>query len=363
MLHKSPTKRLFTAVGRSDLTGVKLALADGAKVTGQESSTGMTPLMLAVNTKFNPEIVELLIKAGSDVNALDDRGFTALHFAVSSVNLATDIYPEIKVKSFLSLLRHINLNNSTYDNIVDHSVQQNLKMQIAVIKLLLEAKANPNISTLKSSYTPLVIAIKSSHIEIIKLLIANGADVNFENEAILAPIWFALNNIPNSIPYLIEAGADVNRKNRMNDTILSYIDDVELAKIVIASGADINNKNKFDITPLMLAAKNGRYDIVELLLQNGADISAYDVNGYTAFNHAVRSENMFIAYNIYIQELNLLPNIGHYVKSFTDFVGSLVEQRSDDVPQSITHYYKAKNNAKCPSKEQKTCPNTFLSLP
>ena len=79
---------------------------------------------------------------------------------------------------------------------------------------------------------------------------------------------------------LIEAGADVNKKTVEKESSLvfaiqsdrerSYI----CVKTLIDCGADIESKDRIGFTPLLHAIENGRSDIVELLINEGANVNA-----------------------------------------------------------------------------------------
>lgn len=56
---------------------------------------------------------------------------------------------------------------------------------------------------------------------------------------------------------------------------------VEVAKILIHSGADVNNKNYFQQNPLFAAAYNDRADLAKLLIEKGADMNTKDKCGDT----------------------------------------------------------------------------------
>lgn len=51
---------------------------------------------------------------------------------------------------------------------------------------------------------------------------------------------------------------------------------VEVAKILIKSGCDVNIKNYFQQNPLFAAAYNDRADLAKLLIENGADMNTKD---------------------------------------------------------------------------------------
>ena len=60
-----------------------------------------------------------------------------------------------------------------------------------------------------------------------------------------------------------------------------------MAEYLINLGADVNAKDNFGRTPLMEVADNGYFDVVKLLILNGADIQAVDESGNTALVYAV----------------------------------------------------------------------------
>jgi len=81
------------------------------------------------------------------------------------------------------------------------------------------------------------------------------------------------------VKLLIEAGADVNNKDKYGDTpliyssILGYLD---ITKILIEAKADINAKNNYGNTALIWALRNNHKEIVDLLKKYGAkDLSLF----------------------------------------------------------------------------------------
>ena len=70
---------------------------------------------------------------------------------------------------------------------------------------------------------------------------------------------------------------------------------VELIKYAISVGIDINIENLDGQTALSLAVENGTVDMVELLIQSGANINHQDIDGLTTLHDAVNDqiENLF----------------------------------------------------------------------
>ena len=60
--------------------------------------------------------------------------------------------------------------------------------------------------------------------------------------------------------YLVEHGADVNYKNKKDESILHYaalFDSLEMVKYLVEHGADVNCKDKWNNSVLFYAAKYG----------------------------------------------------------------------------------------------------------
>lgn len=66
---------------------------------------------------------------------------------------------------------------------------------------------------------------------------------------------------------------------------------LDVVKLLVAKGANVNWQDGFDTSALMYAANMGLYDMVEYLLANGADIKAQDKQGNTVLSAAKESKN------------------------------------------------------------------------
>lgn len=56
--------------------------------------------------------------------------------------------------------------------------------------------------------------------------------------------------------------------------------------MLIAAGSDVNHQNRQGLTPLMLAASKGHFEVVQLLLREGADVDIQDYTGRGALGWA-----------------------------------------------------------------------------
>ncbi len=175
----------------------------------------------------------------------------------------------------------------------------------AKIKYLLNTGTAPNICDI-SQTTILMHACENGWIDILEILIAKKADVNKINlnGKTALNITIASNNISNEsrnkiFETLLKNGANPDLKNTDHTLPLMYATSfgmTELVELLVKYKANINTVTKIEkITPLILAAMQGKKDIVKILLENGADIDAQRKDGATALQLALEANQPSIA--------------------------------------------------------------------
>jgi len=141
--------------------------------------------------------------------------------------------------------------------------------QTDVVEYLIAAGANVDTENI-SGKTPLEFAADKGHKEVVELLIENGADVNAGGRSSQTPLNIALQRKHKNIAeLLIQKGADVSLHTAARYGLL------EKLKELIGKGADVNTKNNEGQTPLDIASEQGHKEIVELLVEKGAESSIY----------------------------------------------------------------------------------------
>ncbi|XP_025832280.1 ankyrin repeat domain-containing protein 17 isoform X2 [Agrilus planipennis] len=143
-------------------------------------------------------------------------------------------------------------------------------------QVLLAMHANVEDRGIKGECTPLMEAASAGHLDIVRLLVAHGADVNAQSSSGNTPLMYGCaGGHTEVVKFLLEHGANVEDHNENGHTPLmeaASAGHVELAKILLMHGAGINtHSNEFKETALTLACYKGHLDMVRFLLEAGAD--------------------------------------------------------------------------------------------
>jgi ankyrin repeat protein len=151
------------------------------------------------------------------------------------------------------------------------------KGDLARVQQLIESGVDIN-ATDRRNLTALMWASSNGNIEIARLLIEKGADVN-AHSGWTALIWAAAKGQTDVVKLLLEKGADINAVNSAGCTALmlaAYLGRTETAKLLIDNGAKLNVKSNYGVTALMMARQkmvvkgDKRMDIAGMLEAAGA---------------------------------------------------------------------------------------------
>ena len=178
---------------------------------------------------------------------------------------------------------------------------------VETVKLLLTKGADVNART--DDGTVLMMAVRWGHAEIVKLLLDAGAQVDARHRlGYSALIRSASRSIPEMNPprgqplpppsaeimsLLLAKGADVNFLGRDGETALMEANSAEKVKLLVARGAQVNATDKEGRTALMRAVDRGDVEVVEALLQAGADASVVNQKGATALMYALQKPSPY----------------------------------------------------------------------
>ena len=375
--------KLFTAIEAGDAERVKALIAGNPKLLRAQDGQGKTPLVLAAETN-KPELLKLLIEAGAEVNTkgrhtalskaaegghlevvrlllkhgaevnpsrpdgpMDSMPLRAAAFTVDAgpagaafsaelddVKMGPDGSPDptalrkkvakLKVDSPEALE---GTSSEIMAKLVKPQPEPVREAKRAILKLLLEAGADP-----KKDDQAIVAAAMSRETEMVRLLLARGANPNAEHKGMSTALGYAV-AIGAPLPLiqmLLTAGADplrvTNPELLLGGSALSlavHFKSKEVMEVILAAlkpanlsaaehsevlssltrggpaylrraldaGFKINAKQTDGRTALMAAARVGSAESVRLLLAAGADVSARDKNSLTALNLAATTDS------------------------------------------------------------------------
>ena len=121
----------------------------------------------------------------------------------------------------------------------------------------------------------------------VEILVAKGTAVNLQGPKKRTPTILAASNGHTSVvEFLFSKGADINVRDSGGQTALMYATKRsfnETAAFLLKNGAEVDvQSKKKGFTALMLAAGLGNVELVQLLLEHGADPNLRDIFGVTA---------------------------------------------------------------------------------
>ena len=238
-------------------------LEGGAKINTTDPD-GISPVLLAI-INGHYDVAGFLLNKGADPNLADDTGRTALFSAVDFNTMPADNRPAPKV--------------------IDNQISS-----LDLIKLLLDKGANVNAqlkkqqpyrakldrgddTMLTTGTTPLLRAAKAADIPAMRLLLAKGADPKLATRAGITPLMAA-------------AGLG-SKEEDSTGRFKTEEEAIEAIQLCLDAGVDINAANGQGQTALHAAALKGYDKVVQFLADHGANLSVKDRQGKTPLDAAL----------------------------------------------------------------------------
>ena len=142
--------------------------------------------------------------------------------------------------------------------------------------------------------TPLVAALHGKYFEVAELLHHHGADVNVLGENKITPLHVACaDELVDIVHWLLDHGAGMNVLNEWLYTpfhVAANCGRLQSARTLIEHNADIHIQGKNGRSPLHVAAmhwiKHDQDDVIQLLLDHGANPNARDDNNATPLHYS-----------------------------------------------------------------------------
>jgi ankyrin repeat protein len=244
---------LVFAARQGDLASVKVLVEAGADVNGV-TQYGWTPLLTATQNKFY-KVGAYLLDHAANPNVANKGGWTPLYIATDNRNIEGGDYPVRKPD-------------------MDH---------LDFIKLLLDKGADPNARAIDSTETrtiftmqwlyedgatPFLRAAQSGDVNLMKLLVAHGADPKIPTRNGDTPLMVAA-----GIGWVEGVTSETSEKENL-----------EAVKICLDLGNDVNAADGDGRTALHGAAHKGRNAVVQLLVDHGGKLDARDKGSRDTIN-------------------------------------------------------------------------------
>lgn len=271
-------RTLETAIRDGDIAQIKTLLKNSRININAADADGTTPLMHAV-VNASTDCVRFLLDQGADPNISNKAGATALMWAV----------PDPR-KVDLLIARGAKVNVVSSDGRSPVRIAISLPNSLPVVKKLIANGADVNMAD-KSGTTPLMAAGSSGNLALVQLLLANGADPKVKTkEGATYLSYLASSNDAKALKWAIEHGFDV--KDKTQTVLISPAMDgrLDLVQVLLANGADPNVSDKLGYTPLIhsVITESSSLELVKLLLEHGADPRVKAKDGLTALTFARR---------------------------------------------------------------------------
>lgn len=252
---------------------VNILLNNGAELEAQSERTKDTPLSLACSGG-RYEVVEILLRVGANKEHRNVSDYTPLSLAASGgyvniirllLNHGAEINSRTGSKLGISPLMLAAMNGHT-----------------AAVKLLLDMGSDINAQIETNRNTALTLACFQGRHEVVSLLLDRKANVEHRAKTGLTPLMEAASGGYIEVGrVLLDKGADVNATPvpSSRDTALTIAADkghLKFVDLLLQRGAAVEVKNKKGNSPLWLAANGGHLSVVKILKNHNADIDSQD---------------------------------------------------------------------------------------
>ena len=272
-------------------------------------------------------VVKMLVRAGARVRATYYAGWTCLQVASQ--------YGYTETVRYLVGLPEVDLNSRDIDNYTALHLAAIMK-HTDVVQVLIDAGADIDTQNYKGR-SPLHTACGAGELDVVKMLVRAGARVRATNDTgCLAQAVFCEDT--ETVRYLLcLPEVDVNHRNADHNTALQEAvlwKQTDVVQVLIDAGADIYTQNYEGRSPLHDACASGLLDIVKMLVRAGAGVRATNHRGRTCLILAAwcgRTE--IVRYLVGLPEVEL--NHRDTVKNYTALEYA-VEKNHKDVVQVLT---------------------------
>ena len=241
-----------------------------------------TPLQNAC-AKGHITTVRLLISLGATLDTQSGCNGSAINAAVANHNL------EI-VRYLITLGASLTIPDAHGQTVVHFAVIKNSSLEM--LELLIQNGANPSGQS-KNGWSPLFYATRMGSTQFVRYLLEIGVYVDASDFGGWTPLMLAIfYRHSETARLLLDWDANISHRNdggRTSLAISAQMGDAEMVTLLLEKGADISATDSDGSTPVLIAAAKGHSEAVKVLLENGANALTIDKDGDSPLEVAVGS--------------------------------------------------------------------------
>lgn len=246
-----------------------------------------------------------MIREGTDINAVQSDGTSALLYAIYNGDLEL-------VTALVEAGADVNHRNEYGANTMGEAAMQG---NLDILQVLLANGANPDLDNLEGE-TPLMVVARAGNLPAAELLLNHGADINAREHwgGQTATMWAAAHHQHEMLELLAEHGANLDmtstarvwdhtmmnepRPKDMNNGGFSALHYAAregctaCVKALAKAGADLNVIDPDRVSPLNLALINMHFETAMAFIDVGADINQWDIFGRAPLYNAIDLNTM-----------------------------------------------------------------------
>jgi ankyrin repeat protein len=264
---------LVFAARQNCIECAKILLDAGANVN-QTTNYGWTPLLTATQNRHY-KLAALLLERGANPNLKNNGGWSPLYVATDNRNIEMGDYPT--PRSDMDHLEYIKLllSKGADPNIRVCGTRSNPQATDPAQQCVgdsTETRTNFTMQWLfEDGSTPFIRAAQSSDVDLMKVLLAAGADPKLRTAHDVTAL-----NVASGIAWVEGVTFEWSRAKN-----------VEAVKMLLDLGINVNQADDEGRTALHGAAHKGRNEIVEMLVNAGANLEAHDMGSRDTVNGAM----------------------------------------------------------------------------
>jgi ankyrin repeat protein len=333
--------------------------ADGEEVCGSFSqiAKALMPENVFSNNSVSMQMTASADHQSSVLNFLNLTMFlVSNNFLGTTSDVSKKVYEWVKRRSNAALLEHLlSISGPTAEALAENLFRLAIDADdVRTVKKIIESGIDPNEQIWSGLYdlklTPLQRACRMHSLELVRVLLDAGADVNRTVCKGKSALWYVFDWIEDHkegplaaelVQLLLRAGAKANPGHGKSPLFLAAeLGCVEIVASLISAGADVNfSEDEYGATPLIAAVENkwgvpdeDFIDVVRKLLQAGADVHATAVYAIDGGTTALETAT----FNPSIELLKLLLDNGALITDIAFF--NVVTRGNLDIAKLFLEY-------------------------